>query len=330
MYCVIPLAAQSLAQTVDRIALAGPRKFEGPLHRRQILCHDPFYAQNRRATIRGTLPGLPRFRLTSCQHSRAIPGRYRPVDDGGRQGGSISMRKIYLLALVAAGTAATPVVAQSSDGRTYDGRAYDRFDRDSRGNPASQVSGLRVEPRIGYERVISELNVDTADDSASVRVGKSGVTYGGEVGYDAQVNVSAVLGVYAGLEGSSAKECENDIVSVGDRTCIAANRNITVGARGGYLLSPTTLLYVKGGFSSGRLRLSNRNATVEENNVAGSDSLSGFHAGAGIQTAFSSRFYGKLEYVYTDYNGYEVNDGTTKTSLDFSRHQAIAGFGVRF
>ncbi|MEG8047061.1 hypothetical protein QP175_13235 [Sphingomonas aerolata] len=40
------------------------------------------------------------------------------------------MRNIYLLALVAAGTAATPVVAQSSDGRTYDGRAYDRFDRD--------------------------------------------------------------------------------------------------------------------------------------------------------------------------------------------------------
>ena len=86
MYCVIPLAAQSLAQTVDRIALAGPRKFEGPLHRRQILCHAPFYAQNRRATIRGILPGLPRFRLTSCQHSRAIPGPYRPSTTAAARG----------------------------------------------------------------------------------------------------------------------------------------------------------------------------------------------------------------------------------------------------
>jgi len=230
------------------------------------------------------------------------------------------MRKIHLLALLAAGTAATPALAQS----------YDGLDVDSRGNPVSQVSGLRLEPRIGYERVISELNVDTATDSASVRVGKSGVTYGGEVGYDAQVGLNTVLGLYAGIEGSSAKECDDDGLVGGNRSCIAPNRNITVGARGGYLLSQTTFVYLKGGFSSGRLRLSNTNAQTPANNFAVSDTLSGFHAGAGIQTAFSPRFYGKLEYVYTDYNGYESVDGTTKTSLDFSRHQATAGFGVRF
>ena len=235
------------------------------------------------------------------------------------------MRQIHLLALVAASAVTTPALSQ-----TYDGRDYDGPIRDSRGNQVSQVSGLRVEPRIGYERVISELNVETATDSASVRVGKSGVTYGGEVGYDSQVSVSTVLGIYAGIEGSSAKECTFDTTTIGDRTCIAPNRNITVGLRGGYLLSPATLLYVKGGFSSGQLRFSNTNAAVPANNVSASDSLSGFHAGAGIQTAFSERFYGKLEYVYTDYNGYEAFDGTVKTSLDFSRHQATAGFGVRF
>ena len=232
------------------------------------------------------------------------------------------MRTIHLLALLTAGTLAAPVAAQS----------YDGVPLDSRGNPASLVSGLRVEPRIGYERVIAELNTETATDSSSVREAKSGVTYGGEVGYDAQVGSDTVLGVYAGIEGSSAKTCASDLFfpANGDRTCLATDRNLTVGARGGYLLSQTTFLYIKGGFSRGRLELRNTNAAVPANNFSEKDSLSGFHAGAGLQTSFSPRFYGKVEYVYTDYNGYETFDGVTKTSLDFSRHQVNAGFGVRF
>lgn len=141
-----------------------------------------------------------------------------------------------------------------------------------------------------------------------------------------------MIGLYAGIEKSSAKDCgaDEDLQVGGDRECVKSGRNITVGARGGYLLSSTTFLYVKGGFSSGQIRVSSTNAATPEDDLRFSDNLSGFHIGAGIQTNFSARFYGKVDYVYTDYNGYEVSDYASKASLDFNRHQVTAGLGVRF
>lgn len=227
------------------------------------------------------------------------------------------MRKLMILvSLVAA--PATPALAQAFAG--HDGL--------SQNGATETVSGLRIEPRIGYDRVVTELNVETATDTASVREGKSGVTYGGEVGYDVAVNVGTVLGIYGGIEGSSVKQCFPD--GFGAETCLKPGRNLTAGVRGGYLLNPTTLLYIKGGYSNGQIRLGYDDPNSPEDNVRGADNLSGFHVGAGVQAGFGRKFYGKLEYVYTDYNGYEIVDGSDKASLDFSRHQVVAGLGIRF
>jgi outer membrane immunogenic protein len=226
------------------------------------------------------------------------------------------MRRYMILAALVA-TPTTPALAQSYAGQ--DGNAP---------YATEDVSGLRIEPRIGYDRVITELNVESATDSASVREGKSGVTYGGEIGYDMVVNVGTVLGAYAGIDGSSVKQCFPD--GYGAETCLKPGRNLTVGLRGGYLLNPTTLVYIKGGYSNGQIRVGYNDPNFPEDNVRGSDNLSGFHVGAGVQAGFGRNFYGKLEYVYTDYNGYEIADGSDKASLDFSRHQVVAGLGVRF
>ncbi len=233
------------------------------------------------------------------------------------------MRKILLssavpIAIAAAMAGAAPASAQADHGYGP-GPSYGR---------SEEVSGLRVEPRIGYDRIVTELSVETATDSASVRAGKSGVTYGGEVGYDLAVNVGTVLGVYGGIEGSSVEQCFAD--GSGGRTCLKPGRNFTAGVRGGYLLNPTTLLYIKGGYSNGQIRLGYSDPAFPQDDYRASDDLNGFHVGAGVQAGFGQRFYGKLEYVYTNYNGYELVDGTDRASLDFSRHQALAGIGVRF
>ncbi len=225
------------------------------------------------------------------------------------------MRKFVLLSIVALAPAA-PALAQSA----YEGGTTNRA--------AETVSGFRIEPRIGYDRVITELNVETATDNASVRAGKSGVTYGGELGYDAVVNGGTVVGVYGGIDGSNVNQCFAD--GQGGDTCLKPGRSLTAGVRGGLLLNPTTLLYVKGGYSNGQIRLGYSDPSFPEDNFRVSDNLSGFHVGAGVQAGFGQNFYGKLEYAYTDYNGYEVVDGGDKASLDFSRHQVVAGLGVRF
>ena len=227
------------------------------------------------------------------------------------------MRTVTIIAALSAAYA-TPVLAQS----------YPLQDGGAEYGAVENVSGLRIEPRIGYDRVITELNVETATDSASVREGKSGVTYGGEVGYDTVVNAGTVLGIYGGIDGSSAEQCFPD--GFGAQTCLKPGRNLTAGVRAGYLLNPTTLLYIKGGYSNGQIRFDYTDRQFPQDNVRASDTLSGFHAGAGVQAGFGRNFYGKLEYVYTDYNGYEIVDGSDKASLDFSRHQIVAGLGVRF
>lgn len=231
------------------------------------------------------------------------------------------MFKYMLIAALAAAPAA-PALAQSDMGQTGGSDAAPAYGR------SEGISGLRVEPRIGYDRVITELNVEASEDSASVREGKSGVTYGGEVGYDMVVNGGTMLGVYGGIEGSSAKQCFDG--GDGVATCLKPGRNLTAGVRGGYLVNPTTAVYIKGGYSNGQIRLSYTDPIFPEDNFRLSDDLNGFHVGAGVQAGFGRNFYGKLEYVYTDYNGYEVVDGADKASLDFSRHQVVAGIGVRF
>ncbi|TCP71361.1 outer membrane beta-barrel protein [Sphingomonas sp. PP-CE-1G-424] len=231
------------------------------------------------------------------------------------------MYKYLLIAALAAAPAA-PAFAQSDvgpNGASDAATAYGQSDG---------VSGLRVEPRIGYDRVITELNVEAGENSGRLSEGKSGVTYGGEVGYDMVVNGGTMLGVYGGIEGSSAKQCFDG--GDGVDTCLKPGRNLTAGVRGGFLINPTTVAYIKGGYSNGQIRLNYTDPTFPEDNFRLSDNLSGFHVGAGVQAGFGRNFYGKLEYVYTDYNGYEVVDGSDKASLDFSRHQVVAGIGFRF
>lgn len=229
------------------------------------------------------------------------------------------MYKFLLIAALAAAPAA-PAFAQSGPGSDFAREGFD--DRTREG-----VSGFRIEPRIGYDRIVTELNVETATDTAGVREGKSGVTYGGEAGYDVVVNAGTMLGVYGGIEGSSVEQC---LPSDGTRSCISAGRNLTAGVRAGYLLNPTTVLYIKGGYSNGQIRIGYSDPQFPEDDFRLSDNLNGFHVGAGVQAGLGRNFYGKLEYVYTDYNGYEVSDGSDKASLDFSRHQIVAGLGVHF
>ncbi len=180
---------------------------------------------------------------------------------------------------------------------------------------ATTVAGPRVEATIGWDRVV--LNVD--DESA----GKSGVTYGGEVGFDFAPSIGTIVGVYAGIDGSSTEECYSEGT---ERACLKAGRNITVSARVGGRIGSSSLAYLKGGYSNGRLRAVYTDTSFPGDNFAEGGNMDGFHAGAGIQVGLRGGVYGKLEYVYTRYSTYEVAD----YDLRLDRHRVLAGVGVGF
>jgi outer membrane immunogenic protein len=161
--------------------------------------------------------------------------------------------------------------------------------------------GARVEARVGFDHVV--FSVDGASE------GRSGLAYGGEAGYDLNVS-NFVIGGYAGIEGSTTKECE-------DGVCISAGRNITAGVRAGGVVG-RGLLYVKGGYSNGRIN-------VSFDGDSDGQAFDGFHVGGGYEVNLSRHTYAKAEYVFTKYSTPSEFDG-----LDIQRHQALVGFGYRF
>ena len=188
-------------------------------------------------------------------------------------------------------------------------------------------SGARIEARLGWDRPVLEAELSDGVDSLSEDAGKSGVTYGVEAGYDFVTSGPSLVGVYAGIEDSSTKECVE--IYEGDEGCIKTGRNITVGARVGFTTN-NGLVYLKGGYSNGRAQVSYEDPAYPEDNFRLSDNLDGFHLGAGGEMMFGSNVYGKLEYVYTNYSGYEYDDGDLAAKLDAERHQIVAGVGFRF
>ncbi len=95
----------------------------------------------------------------------------------------------------------------------------DRHTGDGAGRGPEFKGGARVEARIGIDDVVLKVE----DESGS----KVGLSYGGEVGYDYVTNSGFVIGAYAGIDGSTTKDCTE--VFGNDEACLKAGRNITAG-----------------------------------------------------------------------------------------------------
>ena len=216
------------------------------------------------------------------------------------------MRK-YLLAALLAGAAASPAMAQEEQ---------------------SSFSGFRVEGLVGYDRVGSgERNdgTDTSDNEGDESV--EGIGYGVGVGFDFDLG-----GVVAGIEGEymeSSADAESDESIDGFRSRIGIGRDLYVGGRLGFAASPTTLLYVKGGYT---------NTSIEASFDDGTDSLEfdtnvdGWRLGAGAEMLLGPNMFAKAEYRYSNYNNLDFSDDEGEdfnTDIDLDRLQVMVGFGVR-
>lgn len=219
------------------------------------------------------------------------------------------MKFCSIVVATAAAVAATPALAQ-----------YEPLD-------APTNSGPRIEAKIGWDR--STFNSLLSDDGVTFREkgGKSGLAYGGEIGYDQQVN-SLVFGLYAGVDGSTIKECGE--LFGADRYCEKVGRNFTAGARAGVMLDNTFMLYGKVGYSNGRVQY---DYTDYENILPDNDggtNRDGYHVGGGLQFNLGARIYNRIDYTYTNYKNYEVRELGSTERLDTARHQVTYGLGYRF
>ena len=156
--------------------------------------------------------------------------------------------------------------------------------------------------------------------------------YGVGAGYDYDFG-KAVIGAEAELTDSTAKTKFNDGdfegFGIGN---VKAKRDIYVGARAGIKATPSTLVYVKGGYTNARFGARASDGTNFGRTHIDAD---GWRVGAGVEQKMSTNTFAKVEYRYSNYSKGEVdfsNDipDSDRFDVDLDRHQVVASVGYRF
>lgn len=197
--------------------------------------------------------------------------------------------------------------------------------------PAEPFTGFHVEALAGYDVSKAGSSIDddvNEDNDQSI----DGFAYGVGAGYDFRMN-NFVIGPEAEVTWSTAKTSfeDGDFEGFGIGN-VKTNRDIYVGARVGYVVSPQTMVYAKGGYTNAKFDVRNAIGTTDTNRDLDAD---GWRIGAGVEQAISNNVFAKLEYRYSNYEKGELDytgdspDGQ-RFDLDLDRHQVMAGVGVRF
>jgi len=189
-------------------------------------------------------------------------------------------------------------------------------------------TGPRVGVILGYDRLQpgSGPNSDISSDRRA-----SGLTYGGDVGYDVAIG-GLVLGAEGEVAGSTAKVTNNpaNAAALGFGR-VKAGRDLYIGGRLGFRAAPSTMIYAKGGYTNQRLDLVAGNGTTE---TGAHYNLDGYRLGAGLEQALGGKAYAKVEYRYSNYRDarleYPNGANTNNFDVDTDRHQVVAGVGIRF
>ena len=181
-------------------------------------------------------------------------------------------RMIYCTAAAVALAFASPALAQ---------------DNPAPAAPAAPATpaGFRFELLAGYDRG----GVDGFHEN--------GFLYGIGAGYDFAVSNTVSLG--ADVEASD---------STASKDGVKAGRDLYAGARVSVAVAPTANLYVKGGYTNARVKVSG----------LGGDNGDGFRVGLGGQLLVGGGSYVGAEYRYSNYEA------------DFERHQVAVTVGHRF
>ncbi|WP_159981338.1 MULTISPECIES: outer membrane protein [unclassified Novosphingobium] len=141
-----------------------------------------------------------------------------------------------------------------------------------------------------------------------VRESSDAFVGGAFVGYDHKVTSDIVIGAEASFDIAASDQARSG------PNLIDPNYSFDVSARAGYLVTPTTLLYVRGGYENARARVSNG---VEN----GHDTFDGWSVGGGIEREVMEHVSARLEYRYSDLGSNNSN---------FDRHQALVGVAYHF
>lgn len=135
------------------------------------------------------------------------------------------------------------------------------------------------------------------------------------IGYDKTIN-HFVVGAETDLT-FAIKDAVHNTGSTYDYR-IDPRRSFDATVRAGYLVTPQTLVYARGGYTNDRIR-----TTIDDTNTQTvvSQSRGGWLVGAGVERAIMPHLSARIEYRYAD-----LSHGDGK----YDRHQVLTGVNWRF
>ena len=180
---------------------------------------------------------------------------------------------------------------------------------------AQDFSGAHAGVQGGWEQTEGR-NPDTDPGPVAIDDDRQSFTGGVFLGYDRPVAPRIVLGVEGGMDVSTGDALASR--SGAGFVSIDPEWSIDLTTRAGYLLDPTTLAYVRGGYTNARVET---NVTDGLTWLTETENRDGWLLGAGIEREFLQNISARLEYRYSDFS---EGDGS------FDRHRMLAGIAYRF
>lgn len=209
------------------------------------------------------------------------------------------------------------------------------------GSPRMPVAAEAVAPGFTWTGIYGGLHAGYGFANTSIAlaglfgfsgIGSNGWLIGGRIGADYQLAQRWVAGVV--VEGN-LQAIDTVIGFGGGSIKISGDQSWAVRGRLGYLLTPETLLYVTGGFTQGRARLSAGGA-------AASFTANGWQVGGGIETRLAGNWFLFGEYVHTFSNSFgqfaplsvRTTSATARIGVNYRfgmgpQHAAFAGSARR-
>ena len=180
---------------------------------------------------------------------------------------------------------------------------------------AAQFDGPYFGAQVGWQSEKMR-NVKSSFGVVPVDENKRSITGGVFAGYDKTINGRFVMGAEGGLDFASDAKTQSAVGGI--NYSVEPKYSFDITARAGYLVTPQTLLYVRGGYASARVRTTITNAAAIQ---SASDTEDGWLAGAGVERAVAQNVSARLEYRYS-----KLSEGVGKDQ----RHRVLAGLSYRF
>jgi outer membrane immunogenic protein len=196
--------------------------------------------------------------------------------------------------------------------------------------PVPTWNGFYIGAGIGAGALAHDLTI--ADDVGPIfqsDMGGDGVFGTVIVGGDWQIGAATVFGIFADYDFASGISSNHSAFDGLVTASLDHNNSWSVGARLGWLFSPSTLGYFTGGYTEANF---DRFANVGDAFFSSDHTFRGFFVGGGIDTRLKDNWYLRLEYRFSQFDSETVllNDGVTRVDMEPTMHTARLTLTYKF